>query len=111
MTEQETNLDPDPLNGQDQMAKETKMISHALINITEILERLEEGGLKGVLEELREMHSKECRPMILSEKEILDGTSLLMKEAAATEDELTDKMLRIFWGHADASLKRTGILH
>lgn len=99
----EINMDP---IAHREKPKQKRMRSFALVSITDILEQLEKGKLIDVIQELKLLHEKESRGHVLSEKEMLTATSRILQDASENQDDLTDKMLRIFWSNSDGILKR-----
>lgn len=87
------------------------MISRALLNATDLLQRLKNGETKKVIAELEKLHTAEFRWLVLSEQEILKATSSLMNKTAESESKLNDKVLGIFFPHAVDALERVKVIN
>lgn len=90
--------------------KPKRMISFSLINATDILERLERGETKDVIDALKKLHTTELRWLVLSEQELLQATSSLLNKSANSESKLNDKVLGMFFPHSIDALNRVGII-
>ena len=87
------------------------MNSTTVMNASVMLERLQNGEQDIVIQELQEIHTKDSRWLVMSDKEVLEMTASLLKGAANKKSSLNDKLLGIMFIHSASILEKHGIIN
>lgn len=89
---------------------ETKMNAYTLLNINTLIKMIDENRVTELKTHLESLLTASQRDMVLGDQEMILGTASLLNEVAMHENDMSDKMCRIFFNRTRVILEDKGVL-